>query len=463
MGKKWVTGTVSRKGALEWTVLRHGKEGWECVASGEGLPQEGAEGWDAADVKRWMGSWKGKVGLALGGECGLTWVQLLPSGDAEDLRGMAELQAEERSPLGDEEGTWGYEALEQGEGNTLTALTVAKRSAVEEAGAPFLANGILPDGVDTAALAWWWCLKSAGAAEGRGDGLVVRVEEDGEAGLIVTRDGAALAFRPLPRAEGEGTAEEWGEEIAYALTTLEGEWGELNAGLLQVWVPDGREAEWQERSAELGRIVGAAETQVRRHGEAPKISEGVARRLAEGGGVNLAPEAWGEAEASRMSRRRMLRTAAVFAAVWLLAVGAFLAGLNWRRNELARLETQVAAVEGPALEVRRLRTKLREFESYADRSRSALESLRVISEALPDGIKFSSMVYRKGASVVLRGEAQETEGIYRLQRNLEASGMFTDVKSDGITMKGGGAGEYVFGLTLSFTDEGDEGAEGGES
>ena len=463
MVKKWVTGTVLRKGGLEWTVLRRGKEGWECASSGEGMPAEGAEGWDAADVKRWMGSWKGKVGLALGGECGLTWVQLLPSGDAEDLRGMAELQAEERSPLGEEEGAWGFEALEKGEGNTLTALTVVRRSAVEEAGAPFLANGILPDGVDTAALAWWWCLKAAGAAEGRGDGLIVRVEEDGEAGVIVTRDGAALAFRPLPRAEGEGTAEEWGEEISYALTTLEGEWGDLNAGQLQVWVPDGREEEWKGRSGELGRILGAAGVQVRRHGEAPKLSEGVARRLAEGGGTNLAPEAWGEAEAKRMSRRRMLRTAVAFAVVWRLAVGAFLAGLNWRRGQLARLETQVAAVEGPAMEVRRLRTKVREFEAYADRSRSALESLRVIAESLPEGIEFSSMVYRKGANVVLRGEAPEPAGIYKLQQNLEASGMFTDVKSDGITMKGNGGGEYVFGLTLSFTEEGGEGAEGGES
>ena len=115
------------------------------------------------------------------------------------------------------------------------------------------------------------------------------------------------------------------------------------------------------------------------------------------------------------------------------------------------------------MEVRRLRTKLREVETYADRSRSALETLRVVSEALPDGIEFSSMVYRKGASVSLRGEAQETAEIYELQQNLEASGMFTDVKSDGITMKGGGSGEYVFGLTLSFTDDGGEDAEGGES
>ena len=155
--------------------------------------------------------------------------------------------------------------------------------------------------------------------------------------------------------------------------------------------------------------------------------------------------------------------ATVFVALWLLALGVFFTMLNVRRARLSDLEAKVEAVEKPAAEVRRLRAKVMDFAAYADRSRSALECLRAMSEALPPGVELNSFIYRKGTSLTLRGEADDSERIYAFTRGLDESGLFDDVKSDGISMKpgaGGGAAKYTFGITAALPGNGDE-AEGG--
>ena len=233
---------------------------------------------------------------------------------------------------------------------------------------------------------------------------------------------------------------------------------------LTVVAPEGMDASW---SVQLAEAIGAGRPEVVAAETLPSVSEGAARRLAEPAEplwMDLAPAAWREEDERRRGNKRLLRAASALVALWVLGLGVFFTVLNVRRARLADLAARVDAVEKPAAEVRRLRAKVEDFAAYADRSRSALECLRATSEALPGGVELNSFIYRKGASLTLRGEADDSERIYEFTKGLDGSGVFDDVKSDGISMKqgqGGGATKYTFGITAALPGGEDEGGEGG--
>ena len=188
----------------------------------------------------------------------------------------------------------------------------------------------------------------------------------------------------------------------------------------------------------------------------------MARRLAEPArplALDLAPEAWRTADAERRTRRKLLRAATVFLVAWLLAIGIFWTLLNLQRGRMARLRAQVESMEGPALEIRKLRAKTLEFAQYADRTRSALECLRVVSETLPEGVDLTTYVYRKGASLSLRGESDAPDKVYSFIQALEQTALFPEVKSEGISTRNtpqGARSQFGAALVLPGTGAEDE-------
>lgn len=478
-----------RPDGLEWTVLRRGKETWDVVSRGQAgfARPEGAEGdadagaprpaggmdwekWTAEILKPHLKSMKGKISVVLPQEQALVRLETFPSGDPDELLGMADLQIDKLSPFPEEETAAGTETLECGEAESLVALAIVKADAVERAGAPFLELGSLPDAVDVEPLAWWWGAKKLLGESPRGGHVVLRAEASGRIGMAVAHGGRPIAFGALPvlpgpdadAAEREAWAEEAAEEASYALTALESAWGAESSLRLTVVAPEGTDVAW---AGPLAKALGAGKPEIESAENLPSVSEGAARRLAEPAeplSMDLAPAAWREEDERRRGNRGLLRTATVFAVLWVLALGVFLVLLNVRRARLRGLEARVAEVERPAGEVRRLRSKVLDFAAYADRSHSALECLRAVAEALPDGVELNSFIYRKGASLTLRGEAGDSERIYGFTRGLDESGLFEDVKSDGISMKaqqGGGAVRYTFGITAALPGgDGEEGS-----
>ena len=90
-----------------------------------------------------------------------------------------------------------------------------------------------------------------------------------------------------------------------------------------------------------------------------------------------------------------------------------------------------------------------EFTQYADRTHSALECLRRVSESLPAGADLTSYVYRKGASLALRGEADVPDKVYAFIQALEKAELFLEVKSEGISTRNTPQGNRSqFGVTI---------------
>lgn len=133
--------------------------------------------------------------------------------------------------------------------------------------------------------------------------------------------------------------------------------------------------------------------------------------------------------------------------------------LGVRRAQLHELEAEAEALEVPAREVRALRGKVLELAQYADRTVSPLECLRVVAEVMPDGVEMSSFVYSKGSDLKLRGEAQSAAGVYDFVTALEETGMFPEVRNDGVNTRGG---QNAYSLTVILPGGEGLAREGGE-
>jgi hypothetical protein len=465
MATAWVTGVCLQPNRLEWTVLRRVKEAWEVADQGQALrPEtEGAgERWTAAALKPHLRRFKGAISVALPTDRVLLRVALLPSTDPEELRGMGELQADKFSPFPVETMALGSEVLDASETSSLMAMAVVRREEVEAAGTPFQEAGAPPDVVDVEVLGWWWGLKHCGHVPAHGSQIFLRAEAAG-LHMVVARDGMPLLFRaltPLPSAEVEAARSEWvaecTEEMTYSLTALETEWGGGGSLTLHVFAAAELPVDWV---ATLQQALGLEEGFTHALEKLPTASEGIARRLAAPArplALDLAPEEWRTADAERRTRRRLLRAATVFLAVWLLGIGAFWTLLNLQRGRLTRLQVQVEAIEPPAREIRRLRGKVLEFAQYADRTHSALESLRVVSGALPAGMDLTSFVYRKGSTLALRGEAESPDRVYGFIQALERLEVFPEVKSEGVSTRNTPQGSRSqFGITIRLPGTGE--------
>ena len=494
MASAWATGVCVRPDGLEWTVLRRTKESWEIHTRGtapfapaggvlEGDSEATAvtlppppvaeparmdwDRWTADALKPHLKEMRGRISVVLPQDQALVRLETFPSGDADELYGMAGLQTDKLSPFPEEETATGVETLECAEAESLVALAIVRSDAVERAGAPFLELGSLPDAVDVEPLAWWWGARKLLGEAPRGGRMLLRAEASGRIAMAVAHGARPIAFGALPPLPPNGADESWADEAAeeasYALTALESAWGAEGQLKLTVVAPEGLDVSW---AAGLAKALGASPPETVKAEDVPTVSEGAARRLAEPAEplwMDLAPAAWREEDERRRGNRMLMAAATAFVALWLLALGVFFTVLNVRRARLSDLEAKVEAVEKPAAEVRRLRSKVMDFAAYADRSRSALECLRAMSEALPTGVELNSFIYRKGTSLTLRGEADDSERIYEFTKGLDESGLFDDVKSDGISMKqgqGGGAAKYTFGITAALPGNGDD-AEGG--
>ncbi|NLB65859.1 MAG: pilus assembly protein PilM [Lentisphaerae bacterium] len=464
MSASWCTGVCVRRNRLEWTVLRWAKNAWDVHSHGAAdLPGAPGEEGVATALRAEARAFRGRVSMALPGETVLLRVGLLPSTDPDELRGMVELQMDKYSPFPVESMSFGAGTLESTETASLVTMAAVRNEIVETWGRCFQEAGAAPDLVDVELLGWWWVLKDGGKVPARGTQIFLR--QDGrDLDMILARDGAPLLFRSLPQRpepDGEGAIAAWMgeciEETGFSLTSLETEWGEVPAPTLHVFHALGEGVEWAERfksalSLESARIHSLEEV-------AP-VSEGIARRAAEPTeplALDLAPAEWREGEVARAARRRLWRSATIFLVAWLLGSGLFISLLNVRQGRLDRLQNEVEALEGPAREIRRLRGKVLEFSLYADRTYSALESLRVLSENMPEGMDLSSFVYRKGSTLTLRGESDSSERVYGFIKTLEDVGYFPEVKIESVNVRQTPQGQRSqFNVTIRLPGTGEE-------
>lgn len=453
--------TLSRR-AVAWTTLREKKkgDGLEIAEQCEvplNLPENVTDLSSpeaTAELKAKCGAVKGRLSVALPTDQVLMRVVQLPATDPAELRSMAELQVDKFSPFPIENMTVSLEILSQAENMSRVLVAAATLDHVEKLGATVTKAGLTPRAVDVEVMGWWWLLKNSGLVTEAGRHALLIIDEH-VTELIVVQDGVPVVLRSLGSHAGLSPIEhatEIADEVNYTLTTLESDWGALDAGPLQVWHVDAASQEFIHSLREQC----ALEIKAHNLEVLPPLSEGLARRAAARGPgtLDLAPTQWGADVQTRRARRHMIRAGTGVLGLWLLAIFVFFITWQIRQAGLNRIKAEANRLSGPAKEVRQIQEQTRALEKYSDRSLSGLECLREISERLPNGVDLTLFSYKKYKDVSLRGEADTSDPIYDFFKKLEESGMFTNVAPEGVTDEmRGGRRRSQFRVTCSLPEE----------
>jgi Tfp pilus assembly protein PilN len=478
MAQHLITGVVLRQSNLAWTTLRRTKTGWEIAEQNQDPLSPEATGPDSPvfgeALKRWAAHHRGEISFGLPAERVLLRVTDLPTADLSEMQAMVELQVDKFSPFPAEQMALSFEVLAQRGTASRVLIAAVQRDLVNAVGEAFRAAGVWPERLDVDILGWWAALKERGELPAEGLYVALRVDASGAA-LIVADRGVPVVVRALGGVSGLSEEEygaELADEVGYSLASVEAEFGIAGGVQVAVWregsvAPprmDGLKPSGEDSSdvlvARLSEVCGGAEVHSRSLRDLPPCSEGLAKRAAEKDArlINLVPAAWRAEEQRYSLRKSLLIATAAFLAVWLLGLAVFALRKSMTAREYSSLKTMVAALEAPAAEVQDLSRKIRSFEQYADRSRSALEALREVSMLLPQGVELTSFSYRKGGAVNVRGIADFPEPIYDFFQALERSEFFEKVEPGDIRSKAMGAAQKSeFSVTARLPGDGKEG------
>jgi Tfp pilus assembly protein PilN len=341
------------------------------------------------------------------------------------------------------------EVVERQEKATRVLIAAAQRDVIAAQAAALLEAGLLPAGVGVDLLGWWHNLKAAGKLAERGGELVIVLTAAG-ADLMALHNGHPLLFRTL--SQNLAGSAELIEELDFALLSLEAEWGE-EVPRLSIW----RAPEVPVALAEA--IQAHTELRVSLHELAalPPVTEGVAQRAAGAVAleplVNLVLPDWLTEAKQRVLRRRLTLAGTVIGIVWFVTVAGLVGYSQVMKQQVLAMQREQAQLEKPATEVRQQQELVRVLQQYADPSGTALESLREICNALPDGVKLTSFTFVKGEKIQIRGEADDAKNIYAFQQGLKGAARFKQVQLHGITPPSGKQLHTGFSVTVAFGGE----------
>lgn len=422
MAKDDITGLVMCGGVLEWTALRPVRETVEVSGSSRVTLVEAGSTEIADRLREACRDVSGTVSLAIGSEHVLLRVMELPTVNDEELASMVALQIDKFCPFPVETMVTGFEVLKR-EGTVSRVLIGAvRKEVVDEQGVALKEAGLSIDRVDATVLGWCELLQRAGEIGHEGRQVVVLLDE-AVPEVIVFDEGLPVTFRSLGACQtlsGEAWETELAHEIGYTLLTSELEHGGAVTRRVSVWT---RESDARGVVTHIQDECGC-DVHMKSLDELGSVSEGIAHRAWAGRGMDLTPPAWREAEHHRRFRKRMTMAVAVVAGVWLFGAVVVWGGTAIERAREAAFSREQTRWREPALEVRELRRRVSIVKRYMDRTDSALEYLRAVSEVLPPGVELTSFSYRKGEELRLSGEADTVEQVYAFKNELDVIELF---------------------------------------
>lgn len=460
MAEKLTTTFLVQRNRAAWTTLRDKKGGEEIVEQVETPLEVSADAAVqdtelAAQLKARCSRVRGDITLVLPTNQVLMRVVELPSTDAEELRGMAELQIDKFSPFPTDQMCIGHEILTQTADKSRVLVAAVPRDAVDTTGNACFTAGILPRSIDVEVMGWIWLLRSQGLIAPVGRQVLLIIDEVGTE-LVVTQDGSPVLIRALglTAASATETAADIAEEINYTLTTMETEWGASPVGAVSVF--HGKEIGGEFLNA-LAAALPGIQINPSPLANLPPLTEGLARRVVEhrGSTLDMAPADWKASLISREERRRAMIIIGTILSVWALAMFGLFFYAHFVQDRQFMLKTAVGRLDKKAGEVRELQRQVQSLQRYADRTYSALESLREICTVMPQSEpELDSFNYEKFKSISLRGTATGTGPIDEFMGKLQATKFFPKVDpGQTTTVVKNGQPRSQFKATISLPEE----------
>ena len=439
-----ITGLRLGAELVEWTTLRDMKGGVEVMAANTAaLPQDAGPSGDnqerSEQLKFHCAGISTAVTVGLPPDKMLMRVADLPTTDPAEMQSMIQLQVDAFSPFPDDRINVSYEVIEKHANGVRVMIAAVQKDLVEKIGGILKALGLDAQRIDADAMAWWRLIAENAMPSDPGRHLILVVEHGG--GLwIAIQDNLPLAFRAVPAPDGmpfEEFAMETARDAASFLLAIDLEHGSSPLAGLAIYCRgiDGPAL----ASALRGEIQ--HDPEIHSLDELPPASEGLARRFigtgltpqltrsANGRAVlDLVPVSWRSALQAQRLRRRLIAASIGILAAWAAAMALFFGLYQYQNYRLAKLDKKLAVLQKPAEEVRLMQNQCRSFEQYLDRQYSALECLREASQNLPKEVLLTTFQFKKGKSLVLRGEALAVNAIYDYKQALDKSPLFARIE-----------------------------------
>lgn len=379
----------------------------------------------AADIRNQCGHLPAPVCIGIPASWVLLRIADLPSGTPDELASMAELQVDKFSPFPVDESAISYELLAEHEGRSRLLLSAIRTDTLNQLADGLKAAGITPKWVDLNLLGWWQLLKETGKIHQAGS-QVFLILEDSSCDIIVSTAGIPVAMRSLsglddlPAGEAE---EEIARETVFTLSSLDLDPNGSHLAEVSVWHQGEAPTSLLQRFSEQYSVVAHPHSLA----TLPPLAEGLLHRTETRtrNTLDLAPKAWQEAENARRARRRMIVSSLLVAGFWLAGMAVLFGGIQIQKQQLASLESDLVELKGPADKVRAIRDRTQDLMKYMDRSRSALECLREVSDRLPPGIELKSFAYYKNKSLEMTGQAETYSLVADFKKDLERSELFS--------------------------------------
>jgi len=422
---------------VEWVVLRKTRGETETLREGSApipqdfLEQEPTPLFPAEVLASIHKNFRGVVTVSLPSSKLLMRVLELPSTDPDEISGMVALQMDQISPFPADQLCVSYELLKESENHSRVLAVVTPRTSVDELGDLFKTQKVYIRSLDAEIMAWWSLLiVNAEVPKGR---VILILKEHTEFSLIVVDDGVPVCFRSLELFHdftNEAVQHEIVEEIRYTLLSLEAEYGHRQHNSIEFW----SEAEIPQTLIDLLGTEFTGQINLHDLGTVPSLAEGLALRSAERKThhVELVPREW--IELQRLKRFMRIASIASIAimTIWLAVISITGTVFAIRTAAFHRVQKEAAKYSEPARAAQAAREEMLSLEKYADHSRSALECLFKITEALPNGVKISSFTYTKGKAVRLSGSGGNSDSIYDYFQKLGALEIFEGVENSRI-------------------------------
>lgn len=426
---------------VEWAVLRRTRKGTEKIREGslpvpEGFSQqENVPLFPAGVLAHIRKNFRGIVTVSLPSSHLLMRMLELPSTNPDELKSMVELQMDQISPFPVDQLTVSYEVLRKTENHSRVLAVAAQRKTVDALGDLFKAQHVYIRSLDAEVLAWWSLLIAHGRVPCQGR-VVLILEEHTEFSMIVVDEGVPVCFRSLElfhNFDDETVMHEIVDEMRYTLLSIEAEYGHRDGCAMEVW----SETPLPEQLIALLREQCGGAVNLHELRSIPPVSEGLALRTAERRlhHAELVPREWIDLQ----RRRRLMKIATVTSiallSIWLAVITVTGAVFTIQQAAYNQVRKEAARYEGPARAAQAAREEMLSLEKYADRSHSALECLREITAALPDGVELASFTYKKGDAVSLRGSSDRAEAVYDFFQRLGAVELFSGVKDQPVSTR----------------------------
>ncbi len=443
MGKEYITGLIVRDDIMEWmsalkikgrlNVTTSGKV--SLAVSGKDVEAEGAAGGESNDIAAGIksackGIKGGNVTICLDSSQLLLRVLSLPMvEDDVERAGMVELQVDKFSPFPVDNMVVSHEVLDTDDDFTRVLIAAVKKDIIISLGEKLSSAGVHPLHVDIIPLVWLYLLRNSGKILEVGWQTIVRLDSVVE--IMVLKDGIPVMIRSLGSRHdtvSECLFNELIDELKYTLLSLELEHGVANLNKVVLWHHDDSpvEAGMSEKVA----AECACEVVLESLESLPPFAEGLVKRAAlrDGRMMDLAPEAWGFSQETKKFRKKSTRVAISLLGGWVVCTGLFLGGFHLQEYYLDRLEQEQNTWREKALEVGQMRRRAVMIGRYMDRTQSALECLREISESQPNGVELGNFEYTKGEKVEINGDAGSAGMFYEFKKQLDESKLFIEVE-----------------------------------